>query len=116
MPGQLQAFVRGMDGNLWLELAPLGDMAQTIQTRQLVDTNVLGFGVLPNKKAYIIDGSQNPWFEFPPYGPTNRSAVDATVNACYPVFPSSFCESKDQRPRAARDLIDCVSLTLDEAL
>jgi hypothetical protein len=83
-------FVMGHDGNLWLESAPFGDVAQTVATRQLVDSNVLGFEVLPTMEAYVIDGSQNLWFEFPPYGPANRLPVDATVNACYPVFSEQF--------------------------
>ena len=79
-------FVLGHDGNLWLETGPFGDVARTIQTRQPVDIAVVAFQALPTLEVYLIDGSQNLWFEWSPYGPANRQIVDQSVDACYPLF------------------------------
>jgi hypothetical protein len=40
MQNQNQAFVRGTDGNLWLETGPWGNISQMIQRRLQVDANV----------------------------------------------------------------------------
>ena len=58
MTNQIQVFVRGMDGNLWLETGPFNNIAQTIATRIQIDSNVsnlfsklvkIGFGAQLSK-------------------------------------------------------------------
>jgi hypothetical protein len=107
MPNEMQAFVRGQDGNLWLETGPWGDVAGTIQRRLQVDGSVSqvfdqvggsriwrpAFQPLSAEAIYVLGSDGNLWFETAPQGANGaqwgdvastiatRQQVDGSVQA-----------------------------------
>jgi hypothetical protein len=70
-----QAYVLGVDGNLWLETAPWGKVPPA---REQVDGNVAGFWPLSASEAYVLGTDGNLWLENAPWGtvPPGRKHVD----------------------------------------
>ncbi|MDR3502285.1 MAG: hypothetical protein P4L79_06845 [Legionella sp.] len=95
MATQLQTFVLGSNGNLWLETGPFGDTARTIATRQQIDANVTnlysqvgenhvwrtGFQALNPGEIYVLGTDNNLWLEHAPFNsiPPSRIQIDANV-------------------------------------
>ncbi|CEG58765.1 hypothetical protein [Legionella fallonii] len=96
MSNQLQMFVRGTDGNLWLETGPFGDVQRTIATRTQIDANVSNlysqagvnriwrtpFQAINPGEVYVLGSDDNLWLEHAPFGavPPSRIHVDANVS------------------------------------
>jgi hypothetical protein len=96
MPNQLQIFVRGTDGNLWLETGPFGNVNNTIATRTQVDANVSNifsqvgegriwrtpFQAINAEEIYVLGSDNKLWLEHGPFGsvPPSRSLVDGNVD------------------------------------
>ena len=99
MVNQKQAFVRGTDGNLWLETGPWGNVPQMIQNRLQVDMMVndtfaqVGgnriwrppFQPLSANEIFVLGFDGNLWRETGPFGDVSqimatRLQVDGTVS------------------------------------
>lgn len=95
MTTQLQAFVLGTDGNLWLETGPFGNVGQTIATRRQIDGNVsnlysqvgeshvwrTAFQALNPGEIFVCGTDGNLWLEHAPFNsvPPSRIQVDGSV-------------------------------------
>lgn len=95
MANQIQAFVLGSDGNLWLETGPFINISETLATRQQVDANVTniysqvgeshiwytGFQAINPGEIYVLGTDNNLWLEHAPFNsvPPSRNQVDANV-------------------------------------
>jgi len=84
-----QIFVRGNDGNLWLETGPFGTVPPS---RVQVDGNVLQFWAPdPTPGSVFVLGSDlNLWYEPAPFGDlnimeSNRSQIDSNANDFQPL-------------------------------
>ncbi len=96
MANQLQIFVRGTDGNLWLETGPFGNVQRTIETRTQIDANVSNlysqagvnrvwrtpFQAINPGEVYVLGSDDNLWLEHAPFGavPPSRIQVDGNVS------------------------------------
>jgi hypothetical protein len=71
-------FVLGLDGSLWLENAPFG---QVPPVRAQVDGNVVAFQALSDSELFVLGSDGNLWLEHGPFGqvPPQREQVDGTV-------------------------------------
>jgi len=95
MANQIQAFVLGSDGNLWLETGPFNNLSQTLATRQQIDANVTnlysqvgenrvwrtGFQAINAGEIYVLGTDDNLWLEHAPFNsvPPSRVQVDGSV-------------------------------------
>ncbi len=96
MTNQIQVFVRGTDGNLWLETGPFDDLSYTIANRVQVDANVsnifsqvgenrvwrTAFQALNAAEIYVLGSDNNLWLEHAPFGsvPPSRTQIDSNVD------------------------------------
>ncbi len=79
-------FVLGGDGNLWLEVAPFGDVGTVVRNRLQVDANVAQFWATDTNTVFVLGTDGNLWFEVAPFGDVdtvvrNRQQVDGSVSA-----------------------------------
>jgi hypothetical protein len=95
MAAQIQAFVLGSDGNLWLETGPFNDLARTLATRQQIDANVsnlysqvgesrvwrTGFQAINAGEIFVLGTDNTLWLEHAPFNsvPPSRTQIDSNV-------------------------------------
>jgi hypothetical protein len=77
-------FVLGLDGNLWREHPPFG---QVPPKREQVDGNVVAFQALSDTDVFVLGSDGNLWHEHAPFGqaPPKREPVDGNVALPLPV-------------------------------
>jgi hypothetical protein len=76
--GAQQSYVRGSDGNLWLEQGPFGTVPPA---RVQVDGTVQAFQALDSQTVVVLAIDGTLWLELAPFGnvPPRRLAIDANV-------------------------------------
>ena len=82
-------YVRGTDGNLWLERPPFGNVPPK---RDLVDQNVFTFQALDDTIVLVLRADRSLWFEYGPFGQAPISPpmqVDGDVQAFQAYIPGS---------------------------
>jgi len=70
--------VLGMDGKLWLEKPPFGNVPPA---RVQVDGNVKAFQGIDSQTVLVLGTDGNLWLEHAPFGnvPPGRTQIDANV-------------------------------------
>lgn len=79
MPEQLQAFVRGMDGNLWLETGPWGNVDETMEFRKPVDANVNDIQPIDEDTIFVLGHDGNLWLETGPFVSVEQTMQTRTL-------------------------------------
>jgi hypothetical protein len=81
-----EAFVLGMDGNLWLERGEF-DGQQVPPPRSQIDGNVVAFQALSNSEIFVLGSDGKLWLEHAPFGqvPPRRDPVATNVAIPLPV-------------------------------
>jgi hypothetical protein len=82
----IEAFVLGMDGNLWLERGEF-EGQQVPPPRSQIDGNVVGFQALSDSEIFVLGSDGRLWLEHAPFGqvPPRRDPVAENVAIPLPV-------------------------------